>query len=324
MKHLVLLVVCMLVVACTVVSAAPVNLAERTTVKVALLETLVSGQGKPNDEVNFELREDIYGPNRELLATKGTPAYGHIIRTKKRGMFGRSGKLEFSCDYTKAVDGTKIPLRGSEVRSGKGNGGAMLATAALLTVVGVFINGRDVTINKGTELTAYVDQDTMIDPANNAAVLTATTPAANTYTISLSTKVCQDLAQQIASKVPSGDGITIAVSAFELRAEKESMRLDLAVGKNAREDLATALSTHSGFKVVDNRQWDLATAELKLEADNPLNATTAKQIGSAIKAQYIATGSISDRGAIVVVSVRVIDCQTGDSLCTVTTETPKS
>src|SRR5205823_5737156 len=60
------------------VSAAPVTLAERTTVRVRLLQTLVSGSQKKGEEIRFEVAEDVLGPHRELLVTRGTPAFGTI------------------------------------------------------------------------------------------------------------------------------------------------------------------------------------------------------------------------------------------------------
>jgi hypothetical protein len=169
-------------------------------VRVALMEALTSGQGKPDDEVIFELREDIYGPNRELLALKGAQAFGHIIRTKKRGMFGKSGKLDFSCDFVKGVDGTKIPLRGTQTNSGKGNGTAAVATALVVNVLGVFINGRDVTVPKGSEFTVYVDKDTAIDPGKAAG---GTTPAAvgAVYSIALKSDLMREVAKKLTTAV---------------------------------------------------------------------------------------------------------------------------
>ena len=324
MRTLVVMVTCLVVlaVAHSVGATQPVKLPEKTSVRVAILENLVSGQGKPNDAINFELREDLYGPDREVLATKGTPATGHIIRTKRRGIFGRSGKLDFSCDYTKGVDGTKISLRGTEIRSGKGNGGAVVATALVVSVFGLFINGRDVKVDKGAEFTVYVAEDTMIDPSRSPA----NAAAATTYTIALSPDAMRELAQKIGAAKPSPEGnvTTVAVAEFELIPEKEGTRLDTMVARNARDDLALAVGSIAGFKVVERTEWDRALEAPKVDLTKPMDANTAKTLGTQVNAQYVLLGSISDRGAIVVVNARLVDTKTGENACSVFVDVPKS
>lgn len=159
--------------------AATAVLPERTPVKVMICEQLISGQAKKGQEVTFEVREDLFGTNHELLVTKGSPAYGTVTKSSKRGVFGKPGKLEFTCEYTKAVDGTKVTLRSTELGGkGRNNTGAMVATVMLVSVLGVFVNGRDVNVKKGTEFTVFVDQDTKVDLSNStvpgAAVSTET------------------------------------------------------------------------------------------------------------------------------------------------------
>lgn len=152
----------------------PLLLQERTPVKIALLEGLRSGMAKVGDEVIFEVREDISNLNREVIITKGTPAFGHILKSKKRNIFGKPGQLLFTCEYTKGIDGTRIPLRSSELGSkGQNNTGVVVATALLVNVLGVFVNGRDAQVKKGTEFVVYVDQDTKINPDDTAPAIVA-------------------------------------------------------------------------------------------------------------------------------------------------------
>lgn len=154
----------------------PLLLQERTPVKIALLEGLRSGMAKVDDKVIFEVREDILNTNRELIISKGTLAFGRILKSKKRNIFGKPGQLAFTCEYTKGIDGTRIPLRSSELGGkGQNNTGAVVATALLVNVLGVFVNGRDMLVNKGTEFVVYVDRDTNINANNvNSAIVAVT------------------------------------------------------------------------------------------------------------------------------------------------------
>lgn len=165
-------------------AAAPpgkVVVPERTEVKLTLREELKSGSSKKDQEVPFTVAQDVYGPGRVLLIAAGTPAYGKVTESRRRGMFGKPGKLNFTCEYVQTADGTKIPLRSeSQGVSGKDNQTASIATAILFAPVALFMNGRDVTVKKGQEFTMYVNDNTVIAPpyvAPDTAAATAPAPA---------------------------------------------------------------------------------------------------------------------------------------------------
>jgi hypothetical protein len=141
---------------------AMVKLAEGVSVRVRLMETLVSGGKKKGEEIRFEVAQDVLGPQREILIPRGAPAYGTVVRSTGRGMFGKPGRLEFTIASTRAVDGTKVRLRATEAKRGRNNAGAAIGTAVLLFVPALFVHGRDVTVEKGREFTAFVDQEAMI------------------------------------------------------------------------------------------------------------------------------------------------------------------
>ena len=74
-------------------------------------------------------------------------------------------------DYVRLVSGEKIPLRA--VKGGSGGNhiavmtGAMVATSLVFFPAApffLFMHGNDITIPKGTEVTAYVAADTPLDP----------------------------------------------------------------------------------------------------------------------------------------------------------------
>jgi hypothetical protein len=138
---------------------------ERTPVKLTLDEDLKSGSCKSGDQIEYDLTNDLYTSDRQLVAPAGTKAYGKVLKSSGHGMFGKPGKLEISADYILAPDRTHIPLRGDQI----GNGGknevvGMVAMTLLVSVLGVFINGRDVNLHKGQEIPMYVDSDTVTTP----------------------------------------------------------------------------------------------------------------------------------------------------------------
>ncbi len=150
----------------TTVTLTQVTLKERTPVLLRTTKEMVSGKVPVGSTVTFVVARDVFGPNNEMLIEYGAPAYGKVTRSRKRGMLGRRGKLEFTVESVMAADGTAVPLRASEKASGKSNKGVVIASALVLTVFAIFVHGKDVTVPEGTEVAAYVDRDTLINPTS--------------------------------------------------------------------------------------------------------------------------------------------------------------
>ena len=148
----------------------PVKLAEKTPVKLKTLNKMNSGKAHVGEAVSYEVEEDIKDTSGRVLIAYGAKGLGKVTVSKRRGMLGKQGKLEFTVESVQAVDGTAVPLRASMEDSGRSNKGAVIASALLLTVFAVFVHGKDVTIKEGTEIMAYVDHDTLIDPSANKSL----------------------------------------------------------------------------------------------------------------------------------------------------------
>ena len=161
-------------------ATAQLAVPEGTQVHLTLLKSIKSGGNKAGEQVPFEVAKDVYSPNRTLLIAADTPAFGKILESSRRGMFGKSGKLKFTIDYILAPDKTHIPLRSdAQILRGRDNRTASVATAILLAPVAIFINGKDVSADKGQDFVMYVDtttafrQPSVIPPMNSPAVTAA-------------------------------------------------------------------------------------------------------------------------------------------------------
>jgi hypothetical protein len=85
---------------------------------------------------------------------------------------GRAGKLDINIDYVKLVSGDKAALRAvKEVKGGShtvGMTAGIVATSLVFFPAApffLFMHGKDITIPKGTEITAYVNGDMKLDIA---------------------------------------------------------------------------------------------------------------------------------------------------------------
>lgn len=161
------MVLMMLLQLCITVSCDPLKITEGTPIKLELTKTLTSGKAKQGEAVTYRTRDDII-VNGEVVIAKGAKGLGKVTESKRRGMLGKKGKLEFTVESVTAVNGTPVPLRTSIKNSGKSNSGAVIVSALLLSVFAVFVSGRDVTVKEGTEIVAYIDSDTLIDLKSNS------------------------------------------------------------------------------------------------------------------------------------------------------------
>ena len=61
------------------------------------------------ERVDFETANDLYAGS-VVVIEKGALAWGKVIQPQPKKSFGRSGKLDFTIDYVKAVDGQNRSL----------------------------------------------------------------------------------------------------------------------------------------------------------------------------------------------------------------------
>lgn len=212
-------------------------LPEGTEIKLTLEKSLKSGAEKVGEEVPYEVARDVYTPfpAHILLIPSGTPAFGKVTRSSRRGMLGKGGKLEFTCDYVRALDGTHVALRSDKaIASGRSNAGANVAAALLLAPGYLLINGRDISVEKGKEMTAFVDQETLLsDPhaalsaASASAPLSALPQAPTASSLSLFTL---KNGSQIVGTLASFDGTNYLVAT---PAGTQSLRVDSVASMHA-------------------------------------------------------------------------------------------
>jgi hypothetical protein len=168
------------------------TLQDGTAVKLRLAETISSATAKTGQQVSFEVTEDVVVQGVTVLP-KGAQALASVTDASPKKSMGRGGKLDVNVDSARLADGEKVQLRA--VQDAKGGGhtgamtGAMVATAIVFFPAAplfLFIHGKDITIPKGTEVTAFVEGDTKLDLAKFVPVAPFGAPvAAATQTASL-------------------------------------------------------------------------------------------------------------------------------------------
>lgn len=148
------------------------GLTEDTPVKMKLTRTMSSKDAKADEKVDFEVLEDIKIGDA-IIIQHGAMAIGTVTEAQPKRRMGRAGKLNINIDYVQLVDGEKVPLRAVKGGSGGNHTGAMTGAIVASSILFfpaapffLFMHGKDITIPKGTEITAYVAADTPLDVAN--------------------------------------------------------------------------------------------------------------------------------------------------------------
>jgi hypothetical protein len=146
-------------------------LQDGTAVTLRLGRSLSSADAHAGDRVDFEVAEEV-SVNRIVIIPKDSPASGTVVTAHRKRRMGRAGKLDVSIESVQLADGEKATLRAvKESQGGSHTGimaGGMVATSLVVwpaAPVFLLMHGKDVTIAKGTEVTAYINGDVKLDLA---------------------------------------------------------------------------------------------------------------------------------------------------------------
>jgi PEGA domain len=159
----------------TASSVQPHTLLDGTPVKLRLSETISSADAKVNQEIPFEVVEDVKVDDSSVLP-KGATAIGTVTEADHKKSMGRAGKLNLSISYARLADNEKVALRATKDTKGGGHVGAMTGAIVATSIIFfpaaplfLFIHGKDITIPQGTEITAFVEGDMHLDMAKFGA-----------------------------------------------------------------------------------------------------------------------------------------------------------
>src|ERR1700722_12950498 len=146
-------------------------LQDGTAVTLRLGRSLSSADAHAGDRVDFEVAEEV-SVNRIVVIPKDSHASGTVIEAHKKRRMGRAGKLDVTIESVQLVDGEKVTLRAVKESQGGSHAGIMaggkVATSLIVwpaAPVFLLMHGKDVTIPKVTEVTAYISSDGQLDPA---------------------------------------------------------------------------------------------------------------------------------------------------------------
>jgi hypothetical protein len=202
------------------------GLEDGTPVKLRINRTISSADAHVNDTVDFEVLEEVKFHD-VIIVPRGAMAWGTVTDAQPKRRMGRGGKLDVNIDDVRIASGEKVPLRA--VKDAKGGGhvgamtGAIVATAIVFFPAAplfLFMHGKDISIPKGTEITAYINGDVPLEAARFAPAAVAPPATDATLTeqpaapVETSTQTSSQSGETVLSKIdvksdPVGAEITV-------------------------------------------------------------------------------------------------------------------
>jgi len=153
-------------------AAAQITIPDGTKLRVRLDQSISSATAEQGQGVELSITEAVK-VNDQVVIPDGARVTGTVTMAQEKRHMGRAGKLDFSIDRVRAIDGEWIPIRYTVNKAAGGSHavstGVLTAGAAVLfwpaAPAILLIKGKDVTINKGVVFDAFTDADHVLKTA---------------------------------------------------------------------------------------------------------------------------------------------------------------
>lgn len=152
-----------------------VTIPSGTKVSCRLEQTISSATAEENQKVQLSVNEDVKVGGITVIP-QGSVVMGTVVVAQEKRRMGRTGKLDFSIDQVRALDGEFIPLRYTMNKREGGShavatGVATAGAAVLFWPAAPFFllrKGKDVNINKGIVIETFTDREHVLKVASAA------------------------------------------------------------------------------------------------------------------------------------------------------------
>lgn len=246
------------------------GLEDATPVKLRINRNISSADAQVNETVDFEVLEEVKVRDVVLISRGGT-AWATVTEAQPKRRMGRAGKLNINIDNVRLASGEKVALRAVKDVKGGGHQGAITGAIVATSIVFfpaaplfLLVHGKDITIPKGTEITAYINGDIPLDP-KKFVTQTAVSPEAGATTVQSSTDT---------APAQNGNGLGAGFSTVEIKSTHggAEITVDEKFMGSTPSSLRLAVGDHkiklgkSGFKTWERTMTVSAGATATVDA----------------------------------------------------------
>jgi hypothetical protein len=159
-------------------ASAAYVLKEGVELRLVTLAELSSKRAKNGERFDLEVAENVE-LNGQVVIPAGSRAVGEVTRVKKKGMWGKSGKLDSRLLYVE-VGGRRFRIVGASDDKGRAGTIGVVASLAIIPIAGFFVTGTSAVIPARTPVRALLNEDIPVVFAAQSAkplVVPVTAPA---------------------------------------------------------------------------------------------------------------------------------------------------
>jgi hypothetical protein len=145
-------------------------LEDGTPVKLRINRTISSADATTGETVDFEVIEAVKVGEITIIPCGGI-AWATVTKAQPKRRMARGGTLNINIDAVRLVSGEKAALRAVKETKGAGRTGLMTGAIAASGILFfpaapffLFMRGKDITIPKGAEITAYINGNISLEP----------------------------------------------------------------------------------------------------------------------------------------------------------------
>lgn len=147
----------------------PANVLQRgTEIRMVTLKELNSNDSKVGDRFDLEVVEDVRLGGRVVIPA-GARGVGEVTLAKRKGMWGKSGRLQTQLLYLRMGD-RQLRISGSAGGQGKTGTAGVVASVALLPIAGFLVTGTSAVIPPRTATVASLEEEVPVTFATAAPV----------------------------------------------------------------------------------------------------------------------------------------------------------
>lgn len=134
-------------------------LKQGTPIHLATDSEMSSHDNRVGDRVDLRVL-DAVSLNGHTVISVGTRGVGEVTLVRRKGMWGKSGRIEFRPLYL-MLGGRQIPISAHQMTKEHGETGTVgvVASIVVLPLAGFFVTGTSATIPRGSTVDAQLSQD---------------------------------------------------------------------------------------------------------------------------------------------------------------------
>jgi len=134
-------------------------LKQGTSIHLATDTEITSQENRVGDRVDLRVLDAVSLNGRTVIPV-GTRGVGEVTMVRRKGMWGKSGRLEFRPLYI-SLGGRQIPISAHSNTKEKGETGTagVVASIVVLPLAGFFVTGTSARIPRGSVVDAELSED---------------------------------------------------------------------------------------------------------------------------------------------------------------------